>query len=495
MPYTLRILLIDDNPDDRSLVMRELEREFPDLDAQQITDVKDFDQALEVGDFDLVITDYQLRWTDGLTVLFAVKARWPDCPVIMFTGTGSEEIAVEAMKGGLDDYVVKSPTHFVRLRAAVRSTLERARQRHALIEADIRYQSLFNNIPVGLYRTTPAGQVLDANPALVQMLGYPDRESLLAVSAATLYADPEAAKRWQAMMKLEGVVQDFEAQLRRLDGTIMWVRHSARAVRYGRDRVLYHEGVLEDITERKRSDEHLQRQREALYQSEKLVTMGQLLGAVADELSNPLSVVMGQTDLLRRSIRSKALAKRAEQVAQAAERCARIIRNFFALARHRLADRQPAQLNQIVREAVELLAYQLWAEDIEVRLNLMDDLPLVRADPRHIHLLVVHLIANAHQAMRETSPPRELTITTSFDPERASVCLEVADTGHGIPIELQARIFEPFFSTRPSGGGTGLGLALCRGIVAAHGGSIQVESQPGAGSRFWVEFPKADGHS
>ncbi|OGG43557.1 MAG: hypothetical protein A3F84_20525 [Candidatus Handelsmanbacteria bacterium RIFCSPLOWO2_12_FULL_64_10] len=124
MNHPLRILLIDDNPHDRTLVIRELRREFPDLHVDQVIDAKGFDRALQTGGFDLVITDYQLHWSDGLSVLRAFKPRHPGCPVIMFTGTGSEEVAVQAMKAGLDDYVLKSPKHFVRLPAAVRSAME-----------------------------------------------------------------------------------------------------------------------------------------------------------------------------------------------------------------------------------------------------------------------------------------------------------------------------------------------------------------------------------
>jgi len=120
MTNPLRILLIDDNPDDRALVIRELRKDFPGLQVEQITEASGLAQALEAGNFDLVITDYQLHWTDGLKILHAFKSRWPDRPVVMFTGTGSEEIAVEAMKAGLDDYVLKSPKHFVRLPLSVR---------------------------------------------------------------------------------------------------------------------------------------------------------------------------------------------------------------------------------------------------------------------------------------------------------------------------------------------------------------------------------------
>ncbi|MEP0792253.1 MULTISPECIES: response regulator [Cyanophyceae] len=121
----LHFLLIDDDQNDRVLTARELNREFPDLRITEVATAEDLAQAM-VGDrIDLVVTDYQLRWNNGLTILNIIKSRYPGCPVIMFTNTGNEEIAVEAMKAGLDDYIIKSPRHFIRLAVAVRSALER----------------------------------------------------------------------------------------------------------------------------------------------------------------------------------------------------------------------------------------------------------------------------------------------------------------------------------------------------------------------------------
>ena len=143
MNPSLQVLLIDDNPDDRFLVERSLQQEFPGLLVEEIIDQKGLDRALSGQHFDLVITDYQLRWTDGLKVLRLCKSRWPDRPVIMFTGTDSEEIAVEAMKADLDDYVLKSPKHYARLPAAVRLALNRAQERLARqkAEAQTHFQS------------------------------------------------------------------------------------------------------------------------------------------------------------------------------------------------------------------------------------------------------------------------------------------------------------------------------------------------------------------
>lgn len=132
MNQPLRILLIDDNPDDRLLLRHELEQEFPDLIVQEVLEAKGFEQALAAGEFDLVVTDYQLNWTTGIEILQSVKLRDIYCPVVMFTATGNEEIAVEAMKAGLDDYLLKAPSRYPRIRAAVQLALERAETRRAL---------------------------------------------------------------------------------------------------------------------------------------------------------------------------------------------------------------------------------------------------------------------------------------------------------------------------------------------------------------------------
>ena len=145
----------------------------------------------------------------------------------------------------------------VSLSVAFVEALNRKRAEVGLQESEERYRSLFEDIPVGLYRTTPRGQILDANPALAEMLGYPDRDSLLEVNAADVYVNAEDRRRWQTTMEGEGVVQGFEAQLRRRDGTTIWGRESARSVRDGEGRVLYYEGGVEDITKRKQAEEVL----------------------------------------------------------------------------------------------------------------------------------------------------------------------------------------------------------------------------------------------
>jgi two-component system, cell cycle sensor histidine kinase and response regulator CckA len=260
----VRVLLVDDNPDDRALVARELTKAFPGLDVLQAWDQAGLDRMLHADAFDLVITDYQLHWSDGLTVLRTIKSRWPDCPVIMFTGTGTEEIAVEAMKAGLDDYVVKSVRHFGRLPAAVGLAVARAQERRQARAAESRYRALVDSVPVGLYRTTPAGQILDANPALIEMLGYPDRESLLKVNVADLLEEPGQRANWLEVTERDGVARDIELRLRRRDGQIIFALDGARLVRGHDGAALYYEGSLTDVTSRRVAETERDRQRRML---------------------------------------------------------------------------------------------------------------------------------------------------------------------------------------------------------------------------------------
>lgn len=181
----MKILLIDDNRFDRTLVLRELHKEFPELMANEILDAAAMETALADGGFDLVITDYQLQWTTGTEVLRAVKQRFPDCPVIMFTGTGNELIAVEAMKAGLDDYVVKSAKHFVRLPVSVKQALEKDRLRKAEREAartiahlHAHRELILSSVADGILGVDNEGRHSFANPAVQQMLGYPLDELL-----------------------------------------------------------------------------------------------------------------------------------------------------------------------------------------------------------------------------------------------------------------------------------------------------------------------------
>jgi len=243
------------------------------------------------------------------------------------------------------------------------------------------------------------------------------------------------------------------------------------------------------VTARRRVEEELARRRDALNQAERLAGMGQLLAGIVHQLANPLSVVLGQADLLSRALQPGPLAGRVDHLSQAATRCAGIVRQFLALGRRRPAEAAPVQINQVLREAVELLSYVLQVDNVEIRWQLDEALPEVWGDPHGLHQVAVSLIANAIDALRGVSGPRWILLHTRVDPGRSAVTFEVRDNGIGIPEDIRPRIFRPFLTTKAAGQGAGLGLSLSRSIVEAHGGSITFETESGQGTVLTVEIP------
>src|SRR5213078_884357 len=199
----------------------------------------------------------------------------------------------------------------------------------------------------------------------------------------------------------------------------------------------------------------------------------------------PLAVLSGQAQLLLDLEHDPAVvAKRATRIKDAVGRCVRIVRNFLALARQHPPERKSTALTEVIHGAVELRC-----DDVEVTVDVAPDVPVLWADAHQLHQVLVNLIANAHQAMRRQATPRRIAVTARLGHEPERVRLEVRDTGPGMAPEVRARVFEAFFTTKPQGEGTGLGLSLCRGIVEEHGGTMTVESTPGAGATFIIELP------
>jgi two-component system NtrC family sensor kinase len=231
-------------------------------------------------------------------------------------------------------------------------------------------------------------------------------------------------------------------------------------------------GAIVDLTERKRIEAELARQREALYQSEKLSALGSLLAGMAHEINNPLSVVVGRAILLEEDAPDAATAAAVVKIRQAAERCTRIVKTFLAMARQQPPERVPVHLNELISAALELVSYGLRTAGITVRLDLASDLPTLLADAAQLQQVFSNLFVNAQQALLEVPEPRWLHVTTCWERQSHVVCITVTDNGPGVPAPIHSRIFDPFFTTKPLGVGTGVGLSLSHAIITAHGGSL-----------------------
>jgi two-component system NtrC family sensor kinase len=367
---------------------------------------------------------------------------------------------------------------------------ERRQAEQALRRSEEYLRSLIENASDIVTILDARGVIRYASPAAERVLGYTLKGVVGKNVFAFVHTDDVADVRtmFRETIGVAGLTRSATFRMQHLDGS--WRMFEVIGKNLLDNPAIA--GVVvhaRDITARKQAEEQLQRQQEILAQSEKLAAMGSLLANVAHELNNPLAIVVMEADLLSEAMENGPLLAHAGKITQAARRCAHIVHNFLTLARQHPPKRIPVEFNALITETVELLAYPLQVDNVEVHLHLAATLPLLLADPHQLRQVVINLVTNAHHALRETPAARHLVLTTRADAAQDSVVLEVTDTGPGIPLELQTRIFEPFFTTKPTQEGTGLGLSLCRGILEAHGGSIRVQSQPGQGTSFLIELP------
>ena len=501
MGTPLRLLIVEDDEADALLVIEELRRGGYDVDWKRVDTPEEMRSALELGGWELIVSDYRLPRFSASGALELCREMEVDLPFIIVSGTVSEEQAVESLKAGAHDFLAKG--RLARLCPAVErerretdNRLARVRAEAQAREAQERYRVLVERMPALAYISSGehGAHPLWVGPQIREMTGFdPDDWVREALWFDRIHPDDRdrVVAEWNRSVATR---QPFALTYRMLtrDGRpVFWDDAGRWDIETDSSRPLLL-GFVRDVTDRRAAEEALERQRNALYVGEKLAAMGTLLAGVAHELNNPLGVVLGQANLLRRAVGEGPNAQRAEKIERAAERCARIVKSFLSLARHHPPERARAELNGIVGDAAELLSYPLRMENVDLQLHLGGEMPVLWADPHELHQVVVNLVTNARQAMRAKAPPHRIALRTRFDASRQRVVLEVEDDGPGVPPEIRPRIFEPFFTTKPPGEGTGLGLSLCRGIVESHGGSIEVESARGGGAVFRIELPIQD---
>jgi PAS domain S-box-containing protein len=249
-PRRTRLLLIDDDQGDFEMT-RAMVGQIPraQLTLDWVSSFSEGMEAIERDEHDVYLVDYLLEDRDGLELVRWAREQGVRKPMIMLTGRGSHDVDVEAMKAGASDYLVKGKVDPDLLERSIRYALERVRAEEALRDSEERHRGMFDHLPIGLYRTSLDGEFMDANPALVRILGYPDPRRLQSVYAAELYVNPADRRRFREMLDRYGIARGFETRLKRVDGSTVLVRNTARAHRGPDGRILYIEGAVEDVTE------------------------------------------------------------------------------------------------------------------------------------------------------------------------------------------------------------------------------------------------------
>jgi len=327
--------------------------------------------------------------------------------------------------------------------------------------------AVFDNALAALVSTDHTGSIVEFNPAAEAMFGWRRADALGRKVGELLIPERHRRTYWNEIPAMLGRRVELEA--RRADGRefpiemVMW--------RTEADGTVFFTASFADLSERYEAARQIERQREALRQGEKLTMMGSLLAGVAHELNNPLAVAMGRALLLQeRAADRPDLVLEARRIHDATDRCARIVRTFLNMARSRPADRQPVDLNQVVRGAAEMLGYAYRSSGVDLALALDPALPEFSGDPDQLCQVVLNLLVNAQHAVSMAPAPRVVRVSTASQGQ--AVWLQVDDSGPGVPPDVAARLFEPFFTTKAEGLGTGLGLSVSRSVAREHGGDL-----------------------
>ncbi|NUO63060.1 MAG: response regulator [Gemmatimonadaceae bacterium] len=389
------------------------------------------------------------------------------------------------------------PNDIERLRELLRDYIaEREHTEDMLRDSEERYRSLIERAFYGIYRSSLDGRFLEVNPALVRMLGYDSIDELLRVDIfRDIYVDPMDRAGYIAAAERGDPLPDWvQTRWFRKDRIPITVRITVRP-RYDRQgRIEYFEGIVEDVTERQRQEEMLRR-------SERMAGLGTTLAGVAHELNNPLTAVIGFAQILMRGARDDDERVGLETIHREATRAARIVKDLLTFARRQDGARnEHVDLNAIVEYILSTRRYALETNGVRCILHLDPAAPAVAGDPSQLEQVLLNLLVNAEHALTEAldapvsanpegTPRGAIGISTESDGQM--VTLQVSDTGCGIAPEHLSRIWDPFWTTKVEGEGTGLGLSVVHGIVSAHGGTIEVTSDVGGGTTFIVRLPVA----
>ncbi len=378
----------------------------------------------------------------------------------------------------------------VAVHAIARDITRQKQAEDALRASEMKYRSLIERAAFGIYRSTEDGRILEANPALVRMLGYDSLDEILALNMSAVYQSPsERVALIEGHRGQPGGTE--EVRWRKKNGDPILVRLTARTVVEPDGRESY-ETIAEDVTEKRALEEQLR-------QAQKMEAVGRLARGVAHDFNNVLAAIMGSAELLEAQFEEGHPSRvEAVEIRKAAERGASFTRQLMAFSRRQAQEPQPVNLHVAAR-SFESTLQRMIGVDIVTTVRTIGDAPFVRMEPGQLEQILMNLAVNARDAM-----PSGGTLDIAIDtlelndqnaasypglPEYRYARIAVTDSGVGMDKDTQRKVFEPFFTTKDSNKGTGLGLSIVYSIAKDAGGTVTVASRPGHGTRFDVLLP------
>jgi two-component system, cell cycle sensor histidine kinase and response regulator CckA len=503
MSKILHLLLVEDSENDALLLVRHIQKSGYEIEYDRVVDITAMNESLERKSWDIVIADYSLPAFSGLAALALLKEKKIDIPFIIVSGTIGEEVAVQAMKSGAHDYVMKGK--LTRLIPAIQREMDEAEIRRerkgtekALQESENRYRGLFEGSKDTIYFSTVEGKCIDINPAGIELFGYGSKEELMTADIAQdIFFNTLWSHRKKELIHAEGFTKDFEFTIKRKDGTTAIVVESTMPVRDVQGNVIMYRSILRDVTKQKQLEQQF-------IQSQKMESIGTLAGGIAHDFNNILGIILGYSSQLEgKKNKPQEFSNSISAIVQAVERGASVVQQILTFARKTDVSFKLINLANAAREMLAMIK-ETFPKIIVMEGIFAPNIPDIYAESTQIHQVLLNLCLNARDAMpngglltlktemRTNEQVREFF--PSADKENY-VCLVVTDTGEGMDEETRLRIFDPFFTTKTDGKGTGLGLSVVYGVMQAHLGFIDVESKPKQGTIFRLYFPVPTTHT
>jgi two-component system cell cycle sensor histidine kinase/response regulator CckA len=499
MDNPLRLLIVEDSEDDTLLLVRELERGGYKVTFEQVDTSESMRAALDRQPWDVVISDYSMPNFSGTAALKLLKEQGLDVPFIFVSGTIGEDTAVAAMKDGAHDFIMKG--NLRRLLPAVERELGEAklrREHRSAAEAQARLVAIIEATTDFVGMADAQGHILYVNQAGRKMLGIAQGEDLSGKTITDYHPEQARSRVLNELIPRiirEGVWSGEDVLFSRDGHEIpIWMVAIAHKAKDGTAQFI--SVIVRDISERNRLEQQLR-------QLQKFEAIGRLAGGIAHDFNNVLGAIMGWAEMgAEKTLAEASLNSVFQKIRDQAQRAAGLTRQLLAYARRQILEPRNINLNETVAETTSLL-HKIIGAQIEVKMVLAPDLQVTRADPTQIEQVLMNLCLNARDAMSQAGKLLIETKNTDFDEDYCRrhvyarpgryVLLSVSDNGAGMDAATLEHIFDPFFSTKDMGKGTGLGLATVYGVVKQHDGFISVYSEPGQGTAFRVYLPVSSG--
>lgn len=489
----LQLLVIEDNPSDAELITYELKRAQVEHEAACVATREAYLAELARKPLDAIISDFSMPEFNALDALAILKAGTIDIPFILVTGSQSEEVAVECIKKGADDYILKSSLK--RLPTALLSSVQKKRAEKQRADAELRIReqaALLNKAQDAILVMDFGGAITFWNDSAERLYGW-SADEILGRENAALMCGPDRAQFDEAIdcvlkeNEWHGELKQFTRDEKEILVESRWSLI--------RDAAGHPKSILiinSDVTEQRRLEAHFLR-------AQRLESIGTLAGGIAHDLNNVLTPILVSLKLLK-EMKGETPPEVLETLEASAHRGASIVQQVLSFARGVEGERSVLHLKHPLNEVLGI-ARDVFPRSVEVRSVIAPDLWAVNGDPTQLYQVFMNLMVNARDAMPNGGRLNLEATNAEIDENYARmqpeakpgryVCVSVSDTGTGIAPGILANIFEPFFTTKEAGKGTGLGLSTAMGIVRNHGGFLSVYSELGKGSCFKVYLPAA----